>query len=339
MKTTDEYGFNKPESTDYYNVEHQNENWDAVDRKLKELDTFNQRKDNPHNVTKEQVGLGNVENKSSADIRGELTSENVTNALCYTPINSAEKGSANGIAELNENGLIPTSQLPSYVNDVEEYSTYSKLPSTGESGKIYVTTDTNLQYRWSGSEYAEISKSLALGETSESAYRGDRGKIAYEHSQQTSGNPHGVTKSQVGLGNVPNVATNDQTPTWTIASTLANIVSGEKLSVIFGKIAKVIAQVITNTANISTLQSKVTSPILQKSVELSSKTIASGTKGEWSVTPPAVTGYTPMTIVSWNVHMQLSVCRCTLYNFNVKNTSDSSVTSAPTVYILYYRSS
>ena len=85
------------------------------------------------------------------------------------------------------------------------------------------------------------------------------------------------------------------------------------------------------------LNQKATSPILQRSVELSSKTIDSGEKGEWSVTPPTVSGYKPLTIISWNVHVQLSVCRCTLYNFNVKNTSSSSVTAAPIVYILYYR--
>ena len=47
---------------------------------------------------------------------------------------------------------------------------------------------------------------LALGETSSTAYRGDRGKIAYDHSQ-TTGNPHGTTKSDIGLGNVPNLDT------------------------------------------------------------------------------------------------------------------------------------
>lgn len=58
-------------------------------------------------------------------------------------------------------------------------------------------------------------------------------------------NPHGVTKSQVGLGNVPNVATNDQTPTFTQATTRANIASGEKLSVIMGKIMKFFADLKT----------------------------------------------------------------------------------------------
>ena len=63
---------------------------------------------------------------------------------------------------------------------------------------------------------------------------------AYSHISEKD-NPHGVTKSQVGLGNVPNVATNNQTPTFTQAEERANIVSGEKLSVMLGKIAKAIA--------------------------------------------------------------------------------------------------
>ena len=79
---------------------------------------------------------------------------------------------------------------------------------------------------------------LTLGETSSTAYRGDRGKTAYDHSQIVSGNPHGTTKSDVGLSNVPNVSTNDQEPTFTEASTRNNIASGEKLSVMLGKIAK-----------------------------------------------------------------------------------------------------
>lgn len=147
------------------------------------LDNHTSDTSNPHKVTKSQIGLGSVENKSSATIRGEITSSNVTSALGYTPLNSTVKGSANGVAELDENGLVPASQLPSYVDDVLEYTSISVFPETGESGKIYLDTDANKQYRWSGSGYAEISPSIALGETSSTAYRGDRGKIAYDHSQ------------------------------------------------------------------------------------------------------------------------------------------------------------
>lgn len=131
---------------------------------------------------KTAMSLNNVENKSSATIRGELTSTNVTTALGYTPINSAVKGANNGVAELDSTGKVPASQLPSYVDDVLEYDSSSGFPSTGESGKIYVAKDTNKTYRWGGSSYVEISPSLALGETSSTAYRGDRGKTAYDHA-------------------------------------------------------------------------------------------------------------------------------------------------------------
>lgn len=86
------------------------------------------------------------------------------------------KGAPNGLASLNESGIIPSAQLPSYVDDVIEVDTFSNLPGTGESGKIYIVQDTNLTYRWSGTDYVEISKSLALGETSSTAYSGDKGK-------------------------------------------------------------------------------------------------------------------------------------------------------------------
>ena len=80
-----------------------------------------------------------------------------------------------GKADL-ENGKVPSAQLPSYVDDVVEYASASLFPATGESGKIYVATDTNKTYRWSGSGYTEISESLALGETSSTAYPGNKGK-------------------------------------------------------------------------------------------------------------------------------------------------------------------
>ena len=79
-------------------------------------------------------------------------------------------------ANLSNNGKVPASQLPSYVDDVEEYESLSSFPSQGEEGKIYVAKNTNLTYRWSGSTYVEISQSIALGETSNTAYPGDKGK-------------------------------------------------------------------------------------------------------------------------------------------------------------------
>lgn len=91
-------------------------------------------------------------------------------------IATSQKGTANGVASLDANGKVPSSQLPSYVDDVLEYDNKASFPSTGETGKIYVDKATNLTWRWSGSAYVEISPSLALGETSSTAYAGDKGK-------------------------------------------------------------------------------------------------------------------------------------------------------------------
>lgn len=109
-------------------------------------------------------------------------------------IPATQKGANNGVAELDSTGKVPESQLPSYVDDViEGYLNEGKFYKeeahtteiTAESGKIYVdlTGGANKTYRWSGTTYVEISPSIALGETASTAYRGDRGKIAYEHSQ------------------------------------------------------------------------------------------------------------------------------------------------------------
>lgn len=96
-------------------------------------------------------------------------------------IPATQKAVANGVASLDGNGKVPTSQLPSFVDDVLEYSNKSGFPATGEAGKIYVDQSTNLTYRWSGSQYTEISKSLALGETSSTAYAGNQGKANREY--------------------------------------------------------------------------------------------------------------------------------------------------------------
>lgn len=103
-------------------------------------------------------------------------------------------------------GTISAANLPSYVDDVLEYASLSKFPTTGESGKIYTALDTNKIYRWSGSAYVVISETVALGTTHSSAGYGDESRAAYNHSTKTSGNPHHVTKTDVGLGNVDNTA-------------------------------------------------------------------------------------------------------------------------------------
>ena len=101
---------------------------------------------------------------------GDTTITNSLNAFIST------KGQPGGLAELDSTGKVPAAQLPSYVDDVLEYSTKAQFPQTGETGKIYVAKDTNLTYRWTGTQYLEISQSLALGETPSTAYPGDKGK-------------------------------------------------------------------------------------------------------------------------------------------------------------------
>lgn len=128
------------------------------------------------------------------ELAGEI--DNKQSDLGYIPEDSANKGQANGYAPLDSASKIPAIHLPSYVDDLEEYDDLASFPATGEGDKIYIAKDTNKIYRWSGSGYVEISSSLALGETSSTAYRGDRGKTAYDHSQ-ASGNPHGTTFSQI----------------------------------------------------------------------------------------------------------------------------------------------
>ena len=72
---------------------------------------------------------------------------------------TSAKGAANGYASLDASGLVPSSQLPSYVDDVVEYAAVVNFPATGETGKIYVATGLNKTYRWSGSAYVEIAAS------------------------------------------------------------------------------------------------------------------------------------------------------------------------------------
>ena len=129
------------------------------------------------------------------DIDNELnsTSENpvqnkVIKLALDNKLDTSLKGANSGLAELDANGKVPSSQLPSYVDDIVEAENFASLPATGETGKIYVTLDDNKTYRWSGSAYVMVGGGgdLVLGETSSTAYRGDRGKTAYDHSQDAN---------------------------------------------------------------------------------------------------------------------------------------------------------
>lgn len=181
----------------------------AVDNDIALLDNTGNLKDSNKKLSDLQDKLTegdgidiDTNNKISVDIT-YLTASRVG----YIP--STEKGTNNGVAELDSAGKVPSAQLPSYVDDViEGYKNGANFYTdsahtnliTPESGKIYVDLHTNTTYRWGGTAYIQISESLALGETSSTAYRGDRGKTAYDHSQITDGsNPHNTTADNVNL--------------------------------------------------------------------------------------------------------------------------------------------
>lgn len=139
--------------------------------------------------TKAMVGLGNVDNTSDANKPVSTAQKTAIDKK----LDKTLKGAANGLAELDSTGKVPAAQLPSYVDDVVEgYMSGGKFYKesahttviNGESGKIYIDLATGKTYRWSGSAFAVVSETLALGETASTAYRGDRGKIAYDHSQK-----------------------------------------------------------------------------------------------------------------------------------------------------------
>ena len=111
-----------------------------------------------------------------------------TNIAQSTFIAATEKGANSGVATLDENGHIPSSQLPSSVDEVIEAANYAALPAEGQASKIYVTLDDNKTYRWGGSAYVEISASIALGETTGTAYEGSKGKANADAISAHTGN-------------------------------------------------------------------------------------------------------------------------------------------------------
>lgn len=171
----------------------------------------------------------------------------------------SQKGVANGVATLDSNGLVPSSQLPSYVDDVIE-GTLSTFPSKGDSGKIYVDTTTNLTYRWSGSGYIEISKSIALGETAATAYAGNKGKQNADDianlKTRVGTNESNITALQSDVGNnsseIDNIQQSLDSQSNDI-STLKTNVSGHTKD-----ISDLKSTISKNTSNISGLTGRVT---------------------------------------------------------------------------------
>lgn len=164
-------------------------------------------------------------------VNSALSGSQIISKLGYTPENAANKGSANGYAGLDSGGKIPSSQLPSFVDDVLEYANIGAFPATGETGKIYVSLATNLCYRWSGSAYVEISASpgstdavpegatnkyytdararAAVSATGSLSYNPTTGIFSFNDAvTSVAGKTGAVTlaKSDVGLSNVDNTS-------------------------------------------------------------------------------------------------------------------------------------
>lgn len=186
---------------------------------------------------------------TSAYLTG-ISSGDVTTALGFTPENAANKGVANGYASLDAGGKVPSTQLPSYVDDVEEYTNLAAFPATGEVGKLYVALDTNALYRWSGSTYVVITGSpgstdavpegstnlyytdtrarAAISASGDLSYNSTTGVMSFTDAvTSVAGRTGAVTlaAADVGLGNVENTALS----TWagsTNLTTLGTIVTG-----------------------------------------------------------------------------------------------------------------
>lgn len=126
----------------------------ALDKKVDKTTTVNGHALSSNvTVTKGDVGLGNADNTS--DVNKPIST--ATQAALDKKVDKSSVGKANGVASLDSSGKVPSSQLPSYVDDVLEFSTLNDFPATGETGKIYIAKDTNYSYRWSGSTYIYIA--------------------------------------------------------------------------------------------------------------------------------------------------------------------------------------
>ena len=162
----------------------------AGDNAQSDLNAHKQNKSNPHEVTKAQVGLGNVTNDAQ--------------------VKRSEMGVANGVATLDADGKVPASQLPSYVDDIiDVYATYSKSDTgvlsnvtlyldaahtklvTGEAGKIYQNVadgEPQYQFRWTGTIFSQTgASSLILGEVTGTAYDGAKGKANADNIAKIKG--------------------------------------------------------------------------------------------------------------------------------------------------------
>ena len=219
----------------------------------------------------------------STTVENVLDSNSAVNALSAAQ-GKALKAEIDTKCPLVE-GKVPSANLPSYVDDVLEYANLASFPNTGETGKLYIALDTNLIYRWTGSTYATTSTALALGETTTTAYRGDRGATAYTHSQ-AAGNPHGTAIGDIaGLQDaIDDAAVNFAAPTVNPQSgtsyTLGTVTTDNN--------GKTYLRMTSSSANTVTIPSTQTKPISISQRGTGTTTLVAGS----GVTPNGTLAFT-----------------------------------------------
>lgn len=146
--------------------------------------------------------LPNADNFLADDVTRLRTSLTMLDTVVASKANAASTNTALSNKADLVSGKVPAAQLPAYVDDVIEVANLASMPTTGETGKIYVTLDTNKQYRWSGSTYIEISKSpgttddVAEGATNK-YFTGSRALAAIPNADAAT---FGLVKIGAGLG-------------------------------------------------------------------------------------------------------------------------------------------
>lgn len=145
-------------------------NTDFTDLKTRVSNVETDKRDISDSYSQTEVDTKDTNTLTSANnyTDGEIvTLSNSVTANLADKEDVANKGVAGGYASLDGAGLVPSSQLPSFVDDILEFANLAGFPATGETGKIYVALDTNKTYRWSGSAYIELKDDTAIwGEVS-----------------------------------------------------------------------------------------------------------------------------------------------------------------------------
>lgn len=260
LKNTTNFGLKKPESTDFYNVDDFNDNMDVIDQEMKTIDEkFEHLESNDLSIGRKPEttrgtgsaalgkdveasgigscaeGNGTVAKGAYQHVQGKYNVPDIKEKYAHI-VGGGSKGAEKNIHTIDWQG---NAEFAGDViaNGCDEVPSVSlRKISEGENQNVF-TTATELEELESGETMKVILGKIAKAVKDLISHLADRS------------NPHKVTASQVGLGNVPNVTTNNQTPTFATASTLTALTSGETLKTSLGKIAKAVKDLISHLAN------------------------------------------------------------------------------------------